>query len=251
MQSQHIEITGSLEDYLETIYITIRDNKIARVKDIAKARDVTMSSVTTALKRLDEMGLVKYSRREYIELTAKGEKEARRILSRHDILRRFLTEILGMKEENAEVDACALEHHLSDEAMDKFARFFEFLGRCCDDEPSFLQRFHKCSAVHPEIGDCAHYCAKHGERHSHRWRHGKKAYRTAAELKPGETGVIAQVNATGAIRQRLLDMGMLPKVEITLERAAPTGDPLWIRMQGFQLSIRRSEAERILIEKSS
>ena len=49
-------LTGSLEDYLETIYLLIRDRKVARVKDIAEARDVRMASVTPAMRRLAELG---------------------------------------------------------------------------------------------------------------------------------------------------------------------------------------------------
>jgi len=79
-------LTRSLEDYLETIYILIRDRKVARVKDIAAARDVKMSSVTPAMHRLDDLGYIVYRQREFIELTEKGEKLARKTMARHDLL---------------------------------------------------------------------------------------------------------------------------------------------------------------------
>ena len=53
----------------------------------------------------------------------------------------------------------------------------------------------------------------------------------------------------GAIRQRLLDMGILPDTRIEVERVAPSGDPIWIRLQGFQMALRRVEAESIAIVK--
>jgi Fe2+ transport system protein FeoA len=56
------------------------------------------------------------------------------------------------------------------------------------------------------------------------------------------------VDGSGAVRQRLLDMGILPGVTIEVERVAPAGDPLWIRLQGYQLSLRRAEAKAIAIE---
>lgn len=68
------------------------------------------------------------------------------------------------------------------------------------------------------------------------------------DLKPGQAGIIRQVNAKGAVRQRLLDMGMLPDERVRLERVAPAGDPLWVRLGGYQLLLRRNEAERIVIE---
>ncbi len=238
-------LTPALEDYLESIYLLVRERKVARVKDIAKARDVKMSSVTTAMKRLAELECIDYSRREYIELTPKGEELARRILARHDILRRFFEEVLQMSPENAEADACSMEHHLSNEGMDKLVRFFEFLGRCEESEHDFLDQFHNCRAVNPEAEICNGHCQHHHGRKHHRKIH---SFRNVTDLRPGESGVIALVRAKGAVRQRLLDMGFLPRAEVTLERLAPSGDPVWIRAMGFQLSLRRAEAESILLE---
>jgi ferrous iron transport protein A len=67
------------------------------------------------------------------------------------------------------------------------------------------------------------------------------------DLQVGQKGRIVQVNARGAVRQRLLDMGLLPDVPVRLERLAPTGDPLWISLQGSQIALRRKEAESVLI----
>jgi DtxR family Mn-dependent transcriptional regulator len=240
-------ITKALEDYLETIYLIIRDSKVARVRDIARARDVKMASVTPAMKRLGELGLIDYSQREFIELTPEGERLARRTLARHDILRRFFGEFLQMSADSAEADACAMEHHLSNEGMDRLTRLFEFLARCPGGQNNFLDRFHNCSAIQPELGGEEHVCVHRDEQHCARHQKRKSWTRTLADLRPSETGLITQVNAAGAIRQRLLDMGMLPNTSVTMERLAPTGDPMWVRMDGFQLSLRRNEAQAILI----
>lgn len=242
MVERQLEISKSLEDYLETVCLIVREHKVSRVKDIARARNVKMSSVTTAMKRLSEMGLVKYSAREFIELTPDGERIALRVMARHDILRRFFGEVLHLSEDNAEADACAMEHYLSNEGMDKLTRLFEYIARCEQDDSNFLEHFHQCSAVHPDVPECDRVCKRTGGRRR------RRRLRSLGDLKPSESGVITQVNAVGSIRQRLLDMGMLPKTEVTVERLAPTGDPIWIRTQGFQLSLRRSEADSILIE---
>ena len=65
-------LSGSLEDYLETIYELVRDKKLARVKDIANRRGVRSASVTPAMKRLAELGLIEYVEREYIDLSEDG-----------------------------------------------------------------------------------------------------------------------------------------------------------------------------------
>ncbi len=64
-------------------------------------------------------------------------------------------------------------------------------------------------------------------------------------LMKGEEGRVLKVGGHGAIRQRILDMGILPGVRVRMERRAPTGGAIWIRTQGFQLSLRRREAASI------
>jgi Fe2+ transport system protein FeoA len=58
-----------------------------------------------------------------------------------------------------------------------------------------------------------------------------------------------QVDARGAVRQRLLDMGLLPGARVAVERAAMAGDPIWIKLHGYQLSLRRAEAKAIRVQR--
>ena len=236
-------LTGALEDYLETIYQLVSDHGFARVRDIAKARGVRAGSVTPALKRLAQMGLVDYQRREYVNLTDEGARQARRVYARHELLTRFFGEVLQMGPEAAERDACAMEHHLSDEAMDRMVRFFEYLGSCKNADTSLLERFHGCSLVHEELEECDTQCTT-GHR---RLQALDEVDQSLFDLKPGQRGVVARVNAHGAIRQRLLDMGILPQAEVTVARLAPTGDPIWIRIHGTELALRRQEAQAVLL----
>jgi Fe2+ transport system protein FeoA len=68
-----------------------------------------------------------------------------------------------------------------------------------------------------------------------------------ADLKPGKGALVTKIDAAGAVRQRLLDMGVLPNTPIQIERVGLGGDPYWVRCQGAQLALRRSEASSILI----
>src|SRR5512136_225406 len=111
------EISSSLEDYLETIYLLVQEQGFARVKDVARARDVKAASVSIALRRLADMDLVRYERREYIALTPEGEQAGRRVFSRHRLLTRFFQEVLNLPAQAASAQACAMEHSLTDEAM--------------------------------------------------------------------------------------------------------------------------------------
>ena len=67
-------------------------------------------------------------------------------------------------------------------------------------------------------------------------------------LEIGQTAVIREVNATGAVRQRLLDMGMIPTIPITKERTALGGDPVWVKVGNVQLALRKDEAQAVVVE---
>lgn len=232
----------SLEDYIETIYEIIRTRKFARVRDIVKQRQVKSSSVTGALKKLEERGLVEYEKREYIILTKKGEEEARKVLSRHDIVSQFLSSVLQMPKDCAEQEACAIEHYLSDDVRDRLVCFIEFLESGTGlGTGNFKEEFNKFLSLkirpagRPEQGPKTQKKSEEGK--------------TLADLSPGQKGVVTGIAPGSSIRKRLLDMGILPNVEIALERIAVGGDPLWIRIRGYQLSLRKSEARMVRITK--
>jgi DtxR family Mn-dependent transcriptional regulator len=239
-------ISSSLEDYLETIFLLVQQNGFARVKEIARARAVKAASVSIALRKLAELELVRYERREYVALTETGEQLGRRVLSRHRILTRFFEQVLQMPAAAAEEQACAMEHSLSDDAMDRLARFFEHLGSCPNVPADLLASFQACPVG--ETGKrgaapcaCSANC---------RALHGKAQDDSAvhlSDLSPGQKARVARIGGQGALRQRLLDLGILPDAPVDLERFGLGGDPVWIRCQGSQLALRRSEARSILV----
>lgn len=69
-----------------------------------------------------------------------------------------------------------------------------------------------------------------------------------SELRVGETARIVAVDGSGAILQRILELGLLPGKEVRLVRVAPLGDPIEIRVMGYNLSLRKSEAALIRVE---
>ena len=66
-------------------------------------------------------------------------------------------------------------------------------------------------------------------------------------LKPGKTGIITKVGGEGALRRHLLDMGLTPKTAVMVRKTAPLGDPIELSLRGYELTIRRSDAEQIEI----
>jgi len=68
------------------------------------------------------------------------------------------------------------------------------------------------------------------------------------ELKPGEKGRIVKVAGAGGVHRRLLDMGLVSGSEVEVERVAPLGDPIEIKIKGYHLSLRKEEASNIQVE---
>lgn len=73
--------------------------------------------------------------------------------------------------------------------------------------------------------------------------------KTLKEYSPGEKGTVKRVSADGKLKRRIFDMGITPGAEIIMRKAAPLGDPIEITVRGYQLSLRKSEAETVLMEQ--
>ena len=69
-----------------------------------------------------------------------------------------------------------------------------------------------------------------------------------AMLKPGEQGKITNIGAIGPLKRRLMDMGVLVGEKVKVEKIAPLGDPIEVRIKSYNLSLRKKEAERIEVE---
>ncbi len=71
---------------------------------------------------------------------------------------------------------------------------------------------------------------------------------TLDQLKVGSSAIISAVDGNGALRCRLLDMGLIPHTRVTLQKVAPMGDPIEIQVRGFELTLRVDEARKIELE---
>ncbi|MBQ6247193.1 MAG: metal-dependent transcriptional regulator [Kiritimatiellae bacterium] len=110
-------MTKSLEDYVEAIYRLAQEGGRARVVDVASMLRVKMPSVNNAVKELARLKLLKYEKYRELILTEEGVAVAKKVYEHHLLLKNYLIS-LGVSEENAENDACAMEHILSEETME-------------------------------------------------------------------------------------------------------------------------------------
>ncbi len=74
---------------------------------------------------------------------------------------------------------------------------------------------------------------------------------TLNDLKVGQSGVIAAVGGEGPLRLRLLDMGLIPRTTVSVQKVAPMGDPIQIRIRGYELTLRREDARQITMKEGT
>lgn len=73
-------------------------------------------------------------------------------------------------------------------------------------------------------------------------------YKKLSEFNVGETGIVRTVSGEGVVRRRLFDMGLTPGAEVYLRKRAPLGDPVEVTLRGYELTLRKAEAECVMTE---
>ncbi len=218
-----MELTHSLEDYIEAIWLISQEKKVVRVKDIMEFFGYKVSSVNRALKNLAKRELINYEKYGYIEITDKGIEVAKKINKKHRLLYKFFVEFLGIADDISAKDACNIEHYLSDETFERFCEFVEFIN-----------------------SDHCKKCLKE-------WKEHIKSTRSCemrlSELEKGKKAIIKRISANESMKQKFYSMGLVPGEVITVEKVAPLGDPVDFVLKGYHLSLRKVEADMIFVEE--
>ena len=118
-----MDLSSTLEEYLKTIYILKSAGLEIKVTEIAKRLGRTKATVNSAINSLKSEGLINYEPYCHIELTDLGEKEAIKIIEAYDIVKLFLTDIIDAKSENVDREAKEIKTILSDDTLNKLARY--------------------------------------------------------------------------------------------------------------------------------
>lgn len=127
-----LELSNSLEDYIEAVRNIELEKGEATVGEIAEILNVKKPSVSLAMKQLKERGLVEYTHYSPITLTVKGRSCADRVISCHIMVKDFLMTVLKMEEGRADEVACAIEHIMTLEEISRFRLLTEMYREDCN-----------------------------------------------------------------------------------------------------------------------
>ncbi len=120
------EVTHSMAHYLMAIQDLLKAQGYARVTDVAKEPDITPGSASVSLKALKAKGYVSEDKNRFLGLTEEGERIAHDVHLTHRSFLYFFQNLLGVSEEQANIDSCKIEHLVSGETREKLLAFLRY-----------------------------------------------------------------------------------------------------------------------------
>ncbi len=212
--------TPRVEEYLESIYKLQQEHRRVSTSSLAEHLKLSAPSVSEMVKKLEGKGLLSHTEKG-VCLTEEGKSLAKKVIRRHRLSERLLTDILGFKWDEVHEEACRLEHAISPEMEDRIA---ESLGN-----PK------TCPHGHP-IPD------KDGVLVNEK-------VRPLSELKASGKGVIVNVfEEDPNMLKYLASLGLIPGVCVRVEEGAPFGGPLIVCVSGSRYALGREVASKIKVK---
>ena len=207
-----------IEEYLETIlYLIKKNNAPAKTKQIADELNVSPPSVTEMVQKLSNEGFVKYTPYYGVEFTEKGAIEAARIKRRHQVLEKFLVDVLDVDAKVAHSEACELEHAVSDMVLERICAYIGHPDHCPDGNPI-------------DEGEC---CIESKEQHV-----------LLSDMKEGEHGVVSMMTLPSETKERLTSLGLIVGEEVSIKRKQKQGS-ISILTLGTEIALGNDIASKI------
>jgi len=219
--SGHSHFAESIEEYLEAVYRLEREGPGVTTSGLASSLGVAPASVSGMLKKLAKDGYVEPVGRGEVRLTQSGLAVAVRVLRRHRLAERLLTDVLGMPWDEVHSEACMLEHAISDRVENHLMRLLKDPSTCPHGQPIPPRDL----SDPPSIGE------------------------PLAQAPTGTRSRVASVTEElPEILRYLGEIGVRPGVEVSVVQKAPLGGPITIAVNGSQHAISLELAGLITVK---
>jgi DtxR family Mn-dependent transcriptional regulator len=217
-------LSHEIEDYLKVIYKLVEAGRPATTSAIAKALSVSPASVTSMLKKLHALELVRYERYRGAAILSPGRKIALEVIRHHRLIELYLQSALGYRWDQVDAEAERLEHVISEEMED---RIDDLLGHPTVDPHG--------DPIPSKAGVVA-----------------RAEHRSLPDLAEGETAVVERITDQDSAKLRYLaNLGLVPKARVTLLEKAPFGGPILLRVGRARRSVGRELASQVLVAAQS
>jgi DtxR family transcriptional regulator, Mn-dependent transcriptional regulator len=149
------ELTHSAAHHLAAIHeLGAQYGGWARVSDVARKLGITRGSVSINLRALKRRGLVLSDEHRMVRLSPHGAKSVQAVHAHKEILKRFLTEVAGLPEPQAEIDSCKIEHLVSRDTARALLRLQQFVAAEKRRDPAWAKRARQFASPCPRGADC-------------------------------------------------------------------------------------------------
>jgi DtxR family Mn-dependent transcriptional regulator len=214
--------TQAVEDYLKTIYEIEREQGKVATTVLAEQLGVAPASATGMIKKLAEMDLVAHEPYQGVLLTQTGRKIALEIIRHHRLIELFLAETLDVPWDQVHAEAHKIEHVLSEDLVD---RIDAALGHPATDPHGAPIPTREGTIEQP-------------------------LSRRLADLEPGREAVIIEVyDNDPALLRYLGELGLFPKVAVSVVRVGPFDGPVVVRVEETDHALGREVASQILVSE--
>jgi len=216
-------ISKESEEYLEAIYKLEQRDGSAKTMQLANELKVMPGSITNTIENLEKRSLVIHEPYKGVKLTEKGRKLALKIIRRHRLAERLLTDILHLDWSKVHDEACKLEHNLSETIEKPLENALGNPKTCPHGNP---------------------IPSEHGE-----MREAKSELLTSLNL--GESGVITKITEEKQdLLQYLATLGLVPGASVEIKEKAPFNGPIIVKAMGANYALGRNIASVIWVKKS-
>jgi len=216
------EVSSVIEEYLEVIYRLQEKNGVARTSNLVKMLNVVPGTVTNTVERLEKESLIVHEPYRGVKLTEKGRRIALRIVRKHRLSERLLTDILNVDWDKSHDAACQLEHGISDEITKKIEKALRHPKTCPHGNP-----------IPTECGGII-----------------EESFQPLTKFSIREKGIIVKIVDESPELLHYLDaVGLRPEKALEVIEKAPFDGPITVRVDGKDHALSREIAALIKVRK--
>jgi len=216
-----VKVTSATEEYLEIIYRLQEKSGVATTSDLVRSLRVAPGTVTNTIARLEKESFVIHEPYRGVRLTEKGRRIALRIIRKHRLSERLLTDLLNVEWERVHEAACKLEHSISDEIAKKIEKALGHPKTCPHGNPIPTE----CGGIIEEKS------------------------RPLNELELEERGIIAKItDEKRELLEYLNSLKVRPGKVVEVIEKAPLGGPITIRIEGENHALSQEVASLIKVK---
>ncbi|MDR1623038.1 MAG: metal-dependent transcriptional regulator [Synergistaceae bacterium] len=213
-------ITARIEDYLKEIFLLESTGRDVTVTDLAKRLGITKGTVTVTVQKLAREKLLNHERYGSLHLTVEGRRKGLLVYRRHEGLRVFFHELLGVDRERSSEMACNTEHYMDAVTGDRLYSMLDFFRRARADKESWVDELFNAMEARVLLPN------------------------PLSVLEDGQKGFVTRLTANEKLRKRLQNTGFTAGAGVTCLDASLTGS-LCVALNGRELTIPRNEATAI------